>query len=150
MAINKEVAVSDGIQHKATPSILVFNKAYVNLYDMASILNYRIDWIEAEIGYFKVTANDKSYDFTLVLQYDDLMSQNRKYFCRVRYSIGWTVRLILYISMKRLKTIRASLVKGTAEQVSAARFSTMFTADPTGHNNSRAVSLCRSVPVSER
>lgn len=108
-----------------------FNKAYVNLYDMASILNCRIDWIEAEIGYFKVTANDKSYDFTLVLQYDDLMSQNRKYFRRVRYYIGRTVRLILYISMKRLKTIRASLVKETAEQVSAARFSTMFTADST-------------------
>jgi hypothetical protein len=84
MAINKEVAVSDGIQHKTTPPILVFNKAYVNLYDMASILNYRIDWIEAEIGYFKVTANDKSYDFTLILQYDDLMSQNRRSLVQVK------------------------------------------------------------------
>ncbi len=72
MAINEEVFMVNGAEKQMTPPILVLGKTYVNLYDVAPLLGMKVSWIEAEVGFFRVTGTGISTDFILISQWDDL------------------------------------------------------------------------------
>ncbi len=82
MAINEETILANGVQHNVTAPILVFDRTYVDLYAVAPFLNMKIEWVEAYIGFFRVHANDKTQDFTLIFQWEDLTDQSHKFFVK--------------------------------------------------------------------
>lgn len=82
IAINKDVAIVNGGQSEMTAPILVFDKTYVDLYDVAPLLGASVQWVEDYIGFFRVNAKDKACDFTLISHWDDLINQNHKFFAK--------------------------------------------------------------------
>ena len=82
MALNEKTAVANGTQVEITPPVMVFDKTYVDLYAIGALLNIGVHWIEDSVGYFKVTANNNTVDFTVISQWDDLLNQNYKFFVK--------------------------------------------------------------------
>ena len=82
MAINQSTAVVDGTQRTVTAPILVLDRTYVDLYDVAGLLGYKIEWVEAYIGYFKVYANNNIVDFTLISNWSELSTEKYKFFIK--------------------------------------------------------------------
>lgn len=82
MAINEGITVVNDVQVESTAPILVFDRTYVDLYAVAPLLDIKIQWVEAYIGFFRVTANDRPQDFTLISQWEDLKSQPYKFFVK--------------------------------------------------------------------
>ena len=82
MAINENIAVVNGMQKEITAPVLALGRTYVDLYAVASVLGVKVNWIEAYIGYFKVSVNDKTQDFTLISQWSDLQYQQYKFFVK--------------------------------------------------------------------
>ncbi len=82
MAINEEIMLTRGTQVSISPPILVFDKTYVELYGVSKELNITVDWIEDSIGYFKISSNGNSVDFTLISQWGDLINQKYKFFVK--------------------------------------------------------------------
>ena len=82
MALNEEIIISNKTQKKITPPIMVLERVYVDLYDLAPFLSVTVKWIEAEVGYFEVTAGGKTIDFTLISDWQDLKNKEYKFFVK--------------------------------------------------------------------
>lgn len=82
MAINKESVFVNGEKSSVTPPIMVFDKTYVDLYAVSPYLDVGVAWIEAYIGFFKVTANNTAVDFTLISKWEDLTKDKYKFFVK--------------------------------------------------------------------
>ena len=81
-AINNDFAVVDGEKHSITAPLLVFGRAYVDLYSFAALLDCGVDWVPDTVGYFTVSKDEKKTDFTLISQYDDLVDEKYKFFSK--------------------------------------------------------------------
>ena len=82
MAINEKLLVANGVAVEITPPVLVRGKTYVDLYSVAYYLGYWVQWVEATVGYFKVSTPTESVDFTLISHWDDLFNQRYKFFTK--------------------------------------------------------------------
>lgn len=82
MAINEEVIIVNGVQSMITPPMLVLDKTYVDLYDVAPFIGINVEWVEDYIGYFKVSSNEKVIDFTLISKWDEIRTQTHKFFVK--------------------------------------------------------------------
>lgn len=82
MAINEETVMVNGVESVITAPILVFDKTYVDLYAVAPFLDVPVQWVEDYIGFFRVHANEKTCDFTLISQWEDLIHQKYKFFVK--------------------------------------------------------------------
>ena len=82
IGINSAYFVNGGKKGTVNPPVKIFDKTYIDLYAFANILNYRVNWIAAEIGYFTVTAGNKSVNFTPISKYDDLINQSGMFFVK--------------------------------------------------------------------
>ena len=82
MAINEENVIVNGAKSSMTAPIMVLDKTYVDLYAVSPFMGLSVEWIEAYIGYFKVSVNEKAVDFTLISKWDDLLNQKNKFFVK--------------------------------------------------------------------
>lgn len=82
MAINEEVVLLNGVRSVSSAPILVLDKTYVDLYAVAPLMEVNVQWIEDYIGFFRVSAEEKSCDFTLISQWEDLVHQKHKFFVK--------------------------------------------------------------------
>lgn len=82
MAINEETIFVNGEKTLSSAPVLVLDKTYVDLYETASFLGLKVQWIEDYIGYFRIDTNGKSTDFTLIYQWEDLINQKHKFFVK--------------------------------------------------------------------
>lgn len=82
MALNEETIIFNDVQAKITAPILVLSRTYVDLYSIAPYLNISVRWIDADIGFFRVNANESTVDFTPVFKWDDLINPKHKFFIK--------------------------------------------------------------------
>ncbi len=82
MAINSETMIKNGVRVTSTAPILVFDRTYVDLYEVAPRLDMKIQWIEAHVGYFRVSSNEKTQDFTLISNWEELKNHSFKFFVK--------------------------------------------------------------------
>lgn len=82
MALNEEIIVANGVQTEITAPILVLGKTYVDLYALSPYLDINVQWIEDYIGFFRVSANESTVDFTLISKWDDLINLKHKFFVK--------------------------------------------------------------------
>lgn len=82
MAINEENVIANGVTSVKTPPVMVLGKTYVDLYAIAPLMGIKVQWVEAYIGYFTVSANGKSFDFTLISEWDELTTEPHKFFVK--------------------------------------------------------------------
>lgn len=82
VAINEDTAISKGNKIKMTPPLMVFGKAYGDLYALAPYLGVSVMWVEGEVPFFRTTKDNKSLDFTIASAWDDLMGESCKLFVK--------------------------------------------------------------------
>lgn len=82
MAINDSRVIVNGNSIESAAPILAFDRTYVDLFAVAPILGIEVLWVEDSGGYFQVSANGQSINFTLLAKWDDLASQSHKYFVK--------------------------------------------------------------------
>lgn len=97
MAINEEIVIVNGVETKKTPPIMVLDKTYVDLYAIAPVLGFEVKWVEAYIGYFTVTAEGNSVDFTLISKWNDLNNSKYKFFVKDS---------VIYVSLRELAELK--------------------------------------------
>ncbi len=82
MAINNTRMMYKNHTTWITAPVLVFDKVYVELLEMAPILGYDVAWIVDGIGYFKITGNGKDAYFTSISEYTELKKLSNKFFLK--------------------------------------------------------------------
>lgn len=82
MAINNETIFVNEVCREITCPILVFDKTYVDLYALAPFLNIDVEWVDAQIGFFRATAGKNVCDFTIIFHWEDLINQKYKFFVK--------------------------------------------------------------------
>lgn len=82
MAINEDVMVVNGKQIKSTAPLLVLDKTYVDLYAVAPLLNINLEWINADGGFVRATANGNVYDYKSISKWEDLLIETHKCFIK--------------------------------------------------------------------
>ncbi len=82
IAINEKITVVNGTQRETTAPVMVLDKTYVDLYEVAPLLGMKIQWIEAYIGFFRVNVSGTDVDFTLISDWQELANQKHKFFVK--------------------------------------------------------------------
>ncbi len=80
MAVNSQQAYQGDKEYEITPPLLVFDKAYVDVYAVADMLGIGVEWIDAYVGFVRVYFGEKWVDFTLIQNWGELISERFKFF----------------------------------------------------------------------
>lgn len=81
IAINSGFAIINGEERQIPPVKLIFGRAYSDIYPLAEILDLKLEWKEAENGYFHAESETGAgCDFTLISDYRELKNAPYKFF----------------------------------------------------------------------
>lgn len=82
MALHNKTLLANGAEKQMAPPVFVFGKTYVDLYAVAPLLGMDVSWIEAEVGFFRVTGAGISTDFILISQWEELTCLPYRFFVK--------------------------------------------------------------------